>query len=157
MSDTAEIVVDADYVNARLDEAGRTLLSLPGSGFSPRMSAGGMDVVRSAIEAYGWSEIPIKPAVPSSRKIDAMDEALKWLRLIADDRYVLRRIVGARMLIHPISERHLFTWRRIAKVLGFDHQAAQRWHAAGIDLIVSGLHARNNFANDLPNTPKLCH
>ena len=144
MTDT-EIVIDADYVNAHLEAAGMTLLALPGSGFSPRMSAGGMDVVHAAIEAYGWTETPIKPPVPSARRIDAMDEALKWLRLIPQDRYVLRRIVGARMLVHPISERNLFTWNRIAKVLGCDHKAIQRWHAQGIDLIVAGLIARNNY------------
>ncbi len=137
---------DPAYVNARLDEAGSTLLALPGSGFSPRMSAGGMDVVRSAIEAYGWTENPIKPPVPSATRIDEMDEALRWLRLIPDNRYVLRRIVGARMLVHPVTERHLFTWRRIGKVLGCDYKAVQSWHGQAIDLIVVGLLARNYFS-----------
>lgn len=148
---SADLAIDAAYVNARLDEAGATLLALPGCGHSPRMSEGGMDVVRTAIEAYGWTEIQIKPPVPSAHRIDEMDEALTWLSLIPHHRYVLRRIVGARMLVHPVTERHLFTWRRIAKVLRADYKAMQRWHAQGIDLIVSGLQQQNNFTNHFSN------
>ena len=37
-----------------------------------------------------------------------MDEAMAWISLIPLDRYVLRRIVGARSLVHPITERHLY-------------------------------------------------
>ena len=154
---SAERVIDAPYVNARLDEAGSTLLALPGSGFSSRLSSGSMDVVRNAIEAYGWTDMPIKPPVPSGRRIDAMDEALAWLRLIPQSSYVLRRIVGARMMVHPVTERHLFTWNRIAKSIGSDHKAVQRWHASGIDLIVAGLHRQNNFENGFQHAQEMCH
>ena len=70
------------------------------------------------------------------------DEAMSWIPLIPIDRYVLRRIVGARSLVHPITERHLYPWRRLATALGADHKAVQRWHAQGIDLIVSALNGR---------------
>ena len=53
---------------------------------------------------------------------------------------MLRRIVGARSLVHPITDRHLFAWRRSGVVLGADHKAVQRWHAQGIAMIVSALH-----------------
>ncbi len=52
---------------------------------------------------------------------------------------MLRRIVGARSLVHPITERHLFPWRRLGTAIGADHKAVQRWHAQGIDLIVVAL------------------
>jgi len=68
-----------------------------------------------------------------------MDEAMVWLLLIPTDRYVLRRIVGARSLVHPVTERHLYPWRRLAAALGADHKAVQRWHAQGIELIVAAL------------------
>ena len=74
--------------------------------------------------------------MPSAASITRMDEALSWISLIPVEKYVLRRIVGARSLVHPISERHLFTWRRLGDLLGADHKAVQRWHAQGIDLIV---------------------
>ncbi len=131
--------VDADYVVFRLEEAGATLLALPGTGWSTRMRSSSLDIVRTALEAYGWGSAQIRPAVPPAERIDRMDEALAWIPLIPEDRYVLRRIVGARSLVHPISDRHLFTWRRLAVVLGADHKAVQRWHAQGIAMIVAAL------------------
>jgi hypothetical protein len=61
------------------------------------------------------------------------------LTLIPTDRYILRRVVGARSLVHPVTTRHLYPWRRIGAALGADHKAIQRWHAQAIDLIVTGL------------------
>jgi hypothetical protein len=131
--------IDAVSVIARLEEAGRTLLALPSSGYSTKLRSSSIDIVRAAIESYGWSVRQIRPAVPSAAKISRMDEAMSWLSLIPADKYVLRRIVGARSLVHPISDRHLFTWRRLGQLIGADHKAMQRWHAQGIDLIVAGL------------------
>ncbi len=131
--------IDADYAIYRLEEAGATLLALPGTGWSTRLRTSSLDIVRSALEAYGWEKAPVKPAVPSSAKIDRMDEALAWLSHIPEDRYVLRRVVGARSLVHPVTDRHLFTWRRLGTVLGADHKAVQRWHAQGVAFIVAAL------------------
>jgi hypothetical protein len=133
--------IDADYVVYRLEEAGATLLALPGTGWSTRMRTSSLEIVRTALEAYGWTEARIRPAVPSAEKISRMDEAMSWIPLIPLDRYVLRRVVGARSLVHPITDRHLFPWRRLGKALGADHKAVQRWHAQGIALIVAGLKA----------------
>lgn len=68
-----------------------------------------------------------------------MDEAFGWLPLIPPDRWVLRRIVAARCLVHPITGRHLFAWRRLGSLIGADHKAIQRWHRQGVDLIVAAL------------------
>ena len=131
--------IDADYVVYRLEEAGTALLALPGTGWSTRMRTSSLEIVRDALENYGWTASRIKPPVPSAETISRMDEALAWIPLIPLDRYVLRRIVGARSLVHPITERHLFPWRRLASALGADHKAVQRWHAQGIALIVAAL------------------
>ena len=79
------------------------------------------------------------PPVPSAAKITRMDEALAWMQSIPIENYVLRRIVGARCLVHPITDRHLFTWRRLGALLGADHKAIKRWHAQGIAVIVAAL------------------
>ncbi len=139
IADTTSI--DATFVTWRLEEAGATLLALPGTGWSTRLRSSSLEIVRTAIESYGWSDKQIRPAVPSAAKISRMDEAMSWISLIPLDRYVLRRIVGARSLVHPISERYLFPWRRLAAALGADHKAVQRWHAEGIGLIVKALNA----------------
>lgn len=130
---------DAELVIYRLEEAGAALLALPGSGWSTRLRSSSLDIVRTAIENYGWTSNHIRPPVPSAERITRMDEAMAWISLIPVDRYVLRRIVGARSLVHPISERHLYPWRRLGAVLGADHKAVQRWHAQGIELIVEAL------------------
>jgi hypothetical protein len=134
---------DAELVIYRLEEAGAALLSLPGSGWSTRLRSSSLDIVRTAIENYGWTSNHIRPPVPSAERITRMDEAMAWISLIPLDRYVLRRIVGARSLVHPVSERHLYPWRRLGAVLGADHKAVQRWHAQGIDLIVEALNQKS--------------
>lgn len=131
--------VDAHYVIQRLEEAGATLLALPGTGWSTRLRSSSIEIVRTAIEAYGWHPERVRPAMPTAEKITRMDEAFAWLTLIPTDRYVLRRVVGARSLVHPVTTRHLYPWRRIGSALGADHKAIQRWHALAIELIVAGL------------------
>ena len=134
-------MIDADYVVYRLEEAGATLLALPGTGWSTRLRSSKLDIVHTALEAYGWTAAKVRPAVPSSEKITRMDEAVGWIPLIPLDRYVLRRVVGARSLVHPLTDRHLYPWRRLGVALGADHKAIQRWHAQGIAMIVKALTA----------------
>jgi len=133
---------DAELVIYRLEEAGATLLALPGSGWSTRLRSSSLEIVRAAIESYGWTAKRIRPPIPSAARITRMDAAMGWIPLIPLDRYLLRRIVGARSLVHPITERHLYPWRRLAAAIGADHKAVQRWHAQGIDLIVARLNDR---------------
>ena len=134
---------DPELVIYRLEEAGAALLALPGTGWSTRLRGSSLEIVRTAIESYGWTTNRIRPPIPSAARITRMDEAMAWIPLIPLDRYVLRRIVGARSLVHPITERHLFPWRRLASALGADHKAVQRWHVQGIDMIVSALNRRS--------------
>ncbi len=130
---------DAAYVIARLEEAGRTLMAMPHTGPSPKLRTSVLDVVRSAVEGYGWGEGRLRAAYPDSAHVTRMDEALGWISRIPVDRYVLRRIVGARALINPTTDRHLYPWRRLAAALGADHKAVQRWHAQGVAMIVASL------------------
>jgi len=130
---------EAAFVIARLEEAGSTLLALPQTGYTTQLRTSSLEIVRTAVEAYGYADRRIRPAVPSAARITRMDAAFGWIRLIPVERYVLRRIVGARALVNPLTERHLFSWRHLARVVGADHKAVQRWHAQGIDLIVSAL------------------
>ncbi len=139
----AALPFDAALVTFRLEEAGSALLALPGTGWSTRLRTSSLEIVRTAIESYGWTASRIRPPVPSPERITRMDEAMAWISLIPTDRYVLRRIVGARSLVHPITERHLYPWRRLACALGADHKAIQRWHRQGIELIVDALNRQS--------------
>ena len=131
-------LVDAAYVIARLEEAGRTLLSLPQSGPSTRLRQGGLEWVRDVAEGYGRGA-KVRPAIPSAAAIDRMDATLGWIGRIGGDRFVVRRVVGARSLVSPLTDRHVYTWVRIGAAVGADHRAVRRWHAQGIELIVSAL------------------
>jgi hypothetical protein len=139
--------IDAALIIYRLEEAGATLLALPGTGYSTRLRASHLDVVPEAQVAYGWQPGKIRPPIPSASRITRMDEALGWISLIPKDRYVLRRIVGARSLVSPVTERHLYSWRRLGGVLGADHKAVQRWHAQGIDMLVAAVGALHRLDN----------
>ena len=139
--------IDAETVIARLEEAGRTLLALPAGGYSTRLCSSSIAVVRSALEGYGWQngsaeQTRLRPPVPPVAAITRRDQAMGWIALIPADRYVLRRIVGARSLVSPVTERKLFPWRRLGLLLGAAHKAVQRWHAQGIDMIVAALRRR---------------
>ncbi len=136
---TTEAHVDAALVTRRLEEAGAALLALPNTGWTTRLRTSNLDIVRIAMDSYGPADKRIRPPVPSAAEISRMDEAMGWILLIPVDRYVLRRIVGARSLVNPITERHLFPWRRLAAAMGADHKAVQRWHAEGIGRIVAAL------------------
>lgn len=138
-----EGVYDAQLVLARLEEAGRTLLALPPGGYSTGMRLNVAALVRHMIEAGEGEPVlaRLHPPVPSAAVITRMDEALGWIPLIPRDRSVLRRIVGARSLVNPMTDRHLYPWRRLGVMLGADHKAVQRWHAQGVDMIVGALNA----------------
>ena len=132
--------LDPETVIARLEEAGRTLLALPRTGPTTRLVQSGMEWVRDAQDTVVHERMTIRPAVPDAN-ITRMDEALGWIPLIPIDKYVLRRVVGARSLVNPMHGRHLFSWRRLGTAIGADHKAVKQWHAKGIDIIVARLRA----------------
>ena len=136
---------DAQLVVARLEEAGRTLLALPPSGYSTGFRMNVAALVRHMIGAGEGEPAPARlhPPIPSAAVITRMDEALGWIPLIPRDRSVLRRIVGARALVNPMTDRHLYPWRRLGTMLGADHKAVQRWHAQAVDMIVAALNVRS--------------
>ena len=68
-----------------------------------------------------------------------MDETFGWLALIPEQSFLLRRILGARALVHPLTGRYLFPWRRLAGLLGADHKSVQRWHASGLKMLTDRL------------------
>lgn len=136
----ASVKVDAETVIYRLEEAGQTLLSLPNRGPTTALRQTRHQYLAEAVEAFtAETDLAPRMPVPSPAHITRMDQALAWIPLIPETNRVIRRIVGCRSLVSPLTERHLFTWRRLARLLGADHKAIQRWHATGIDTIVATL------------------
>ena len=58
---------DAELVIYRLEEAGARLLALPGTGWSTRLRSSSLEIVRTAIESYGWTTKRIRPPIPRPR------------------------------------------------------------------------------------------
>jgi hypothetical protein len=131
--------IKAEEIVARFEAAGATLLALPGRGYSTKIRTMRFDVVHNALDAYGWQGAAVRPPMPGAAAISQMDEVFSWLTIIPEDKYVLRRILGARALVHPVTLRHLFPWRRIGTMLGADHKSVQRWHGQGVELLVKAL------------------
>jgi hypothetical protein len=129
----------AEQIVMLFEEAGATLLALPGQGYSTRMRTMRLDVVHSALDAYGWQNAALRPPMPSAAAISQMDMVFGWLTLIPESKYMLRRILGARALVHPLTLRHLFPWRRIGQMLGADHKSVQRWHGQAVDMLLGML------------------
>jgi hypothetical protein len=123
----------------KLEEAGATLLAMPATGYSTRMRQMRFDIVHTALEAYGWEAPALRAPAPDAAAISAMDEAFGWLALIPESQFLLRRILGARALVHPLTGRYLFTWRRLATSIGADHKSVQRWHGQAVDMVVKAL------------------
>ncbi len=129
----------AEWVLARLEEAGATLLSMPNTGHSTRLRMGTLRPMPDHEDALHAAPGPVRAPVPSAACVDRMDEAFVWVSLIPEGKFILRRVVHARALVNPMTGKHLFAWRRLAATVGADHKAVQRWHAQGIDLIVAAL------------------
>ncbi|WP_297490694.1 DUF6362 family protein [Acidocella sp.] len=131
----------AEDIVALFEAAGATLLALPGRGYTTQIRTMRFDVVHSALDAYGWQSSAVRPPVPSAAAISQMDEVFGWLTLIPETKFVLRRILGARALVHPVTLRHLFPWRRIGTMLGADHKSVQRWHGQAVEMLCAVLEA----------------
>jgi Domain of unknown function (DUF6362) len=129
-------LLNAEEIVARLEAAGATLIAMPQQGYTTHLRQMKFDIVHTALEAYGWQSAVARPPVRSAADVSLMDEAFGWLAYIPETRYVLRRILGARALVHPLTERHIYPWRRLATLLGTDHKAVQRWHGQAVMLLV---------------------
>jgi hypothetical protein len=142
-----------ELVIQRLEDAGRTLAMLPmPRGSAPAQPASAWpDVVQIYWDVVGHAEVGsiedrqhllalarLQPRFQANRQaVDRLDEVLGWLWLIQAPH--CRRVVAARMLVHPVSLRNLHSWRQIARRFGTNHVTAQRWFDQGIQAIVGGL------------------
>jgi len=130
-----------DEVRNRLEAAGRTLLSLP----MPERARPGdarsrwPDPVRGLQDSFlalvgASDEILADHAAarldarvaPTARAVAEMDEALQWLWLISDARK--RRLCMARALVHPVSERHVASYGKLARIFGLHRDTLRIWH-----------------------------
>lgn len=87
--------------------------------------------------AYGYTGERLRAARVSDREITLMDEILPLTALISDVN--IRRIVNARLLVTPLSNRYLYSWNRIAFMLHTDRRRVARLFSKGLEEIVMRL------------------
>jgi hypothetical protein len=123
-----------EYIIQRLEAAGKTELAMPAKGFSTGLAQQQWHIVRNWRTDYAGSEIP-RAAIPSAGDISAMNEAYGWVLYIPDNLAAVRRVIYARSLVHPLNDRHLMSWRKIAEMMHTDHKAVQRMFIQGVKII----------------------
>lgn len=87
--------------------------------------------------AYGYTQERLRAAHVSGFEITLMDEILPIVGLIRDVN--TRRIVNARILVTPVSNRYVYTWSRIAFMLHSDRRRVARLYANGLAEVVRRL------------------
>lgn len=132
----------AARVEAALAEAGKALLSMPPNHEYPAaFRTAWPEILRVIREGDRALDSMARPALPSAQEIAAMQYRMMWITRFLESR-PLRRIVCMRMLVHPLSETPLRSWRDIAAVFGRSPTTAQAWHTKACGLIAKGLNAQ---------------
>ena len=142
-----------DNVKRRLEDAGRTLMMLPmpvdgmpaGERAAwPEVAQEFWDIVgkadKGSIEErqHALAQVRNRTQLHANREaITRLDEVLGWLLMI--ELSYRRKTVSARMLTHPVSERPVHSWTRIAETMGTNRRTARRWYAEGVQDILNGL------------------
>jgi hypothetical protein len=81
--------------------------------------------------AYGSSAERMRPPRPSSKEIQAVDEILALPSLLPD--VLVRRILHARALVAPISNRYICSWTELGYRLKLDRRKVKQLHQRGIE------------------------
>ena len=146
--DRSEIIdapfVTREYLEERLRAAGIVLVSLPSRRGPDDARCAWPDIVRSAFEAYGWTAERNSFPVPSGRAVMEMGEVLDWVLLLTGQE---RYIVSARMLWHPLKDRPIISWRRLARKTHMHRDTVQRYYDVALDRLVGRI---NTNKDDLP-------
>lgn len=127
-------MIDANYIEARLKDAGMVLFSLPSKGGpSPLRAQWPAEIVHDPAEAYGWHAAETRPPVPSSKRIDDMNIVLDWIMKLQAKP---RKIVSARMLWCPIRDRPINNWTAIARNVRSNRRQVKRVYNVAVDRLV---------------------
>lgn len=87
--------------------------------------------------AYGYTGNRLKAAEPRSVEIELMDKLLLFPNLISD--VTIRRIVNARSLVTPVSNRYVYSWTKLGYMIHVDPRRVVRLHQKGLVEISSHL------------------
>lgn len=129
--DGCECELTNEAIEARLEHAYATLFKLPKDS-GHRLKVATYGYVSEVVEPM---QMRIGRIIMSASRLDIglMDEAVEWIRFI--DNLTIRRIVSLRSMVHPVTERHMYPWSRVATALRADSRAIKCWHDEGLTTI----------------------
>ena len=149
-------------IQQRLEDAGRTLMMLP----IPRNGVPGQyrswwpDTVSTRSEWFAaqvQADAEIREEMlagrnavkllPQQHQIDDMQEALEWIYDYLYDPF--KKIAFARMLVHPVSGRHIVSFRKLGRITGLDHKTVKARHDVAMESISCALAKKSS-----PFSPK---
>ena len=132
---------DPEALQTAFEDAGRILTRVPARGTRPAEPGSSWPpFVRELVEAYGYGEERARAPSASNREIEEMGEVYAWVGLLPQHRFVLRRILQLRSQIDPASDKHRYSWRHIARIVGCNAVSARRWHGDALRLVLVALH-----------------
>ena len=141
-------------VSEWLEDAAHALAAMPANGCWP----GGMrsywpEVVADRDDLDWPMESDVRPPLPSSEEVTRMDIALSWIPLLTNRGH--RSVVNLRLIVHPISGQHRWTWRKIGKKLSIDHHTAKDWHAEACAAIARKIVKPEFFSSHIPHFERM--
>ncbi|GBQ32225.1 hypothetical protein HLH34_04365 [Gluconacetobacter azotocaptans] len=144
----------ADAVAGRLFEAACTLAAMPMHGLKPAGCRVAWPEVVAEADLNWINAIPddaMRMPRPTSDAISRMDEAMGWISMIDGDCINWRRVVCMRMIVHPISHRYRWSWRKIGDRLHIDHHTAKSWHSLAVAVIAKKIAQPEFFTSQIPH------
>lgn len=88
------------------------------------------DYQADATMAYGYTAARLRPAIPNSKEVDLMDQILELPGFVSD--ITVRRIINTRALVAPVSNRHLYSWAKIAHLIHSSPRRVVVLHRTGL-------------------------
>lgn len=125
-------------VSVRLYEAVNTLqrLPMPRGGMPAVSRSGHPDVVRDAVEAYGYELARTRPAAPSPRAIERMEEALGWLLWVEGRERIALFVTSFARWDEAKGEWRPISLRKAGRLMDASHEAVRQWRASAVGAIV---------------------
>lgn len=155
------MIYDENYVRAVIESAGRTLAMGPqGFGKPKGYMSGWPEVLREMVllvhtEGDNKGIEVIMPEVmkvrqyANTKQATELEMVFDWMLLLANyckDKHmrIIPRTVWIGMLHNPVTDRRLFSWRRIGKETFCCHLTAKKRYLEGIEIIARLLNAKKN-------------
>lgn len=133
--------VEPSELESWLEWAGQRLIAMPGRRVGPSEGAGWWpDFSQDIFEVVQFrARIGLRIAAPGPNEIGLMEDILLLPNyiLVTDEVYTrrMRKTVRKRTLLHPITGRRLYNWRRIADELETSGYQVKRYYTRGIERI----------------------